>query len=68
MEPEIGQAQFAAGLARSVDICHDEFFKWLDEKITEDWDEKCEDFSEGCPCCEAWKMYAILAVSYKKHD
>ncbi|MFA5247397.1 MAG: hypothetical protein WC408_05910 [Candidatus Micrarchaeia archaeon] len=30
---------------------------WLEEKIEKLYGERCKDFEENCPCCQAWDAY-----------
>ena len=29
----------------------------ITEAMIDYWGEKCADFDEDCPCCQAWKEY-----------
>lgn len=35
---------------------------YIAEAITEAFGERCPEYVEGCPCCEAWKQYDALSA------
>ena len=34
--------------------------KLIEEALIEYYGERCPDFAEGCPCCEAWAEFDAL--------
>jgi hypothetical protein len=32
----------------------------VEEAITHHWGERCDDYEEGCPVCDAWHEYDAL--------
>ena len=32
----------------------------IEEAITDQYGERCEEYAQGCPCCDAWKQYDRL--------
>jgi hypothetical protein len=32
----------------------------MKEWVITNWGERCPDYEEGCPCCQAWKCYDYL--------
>lgn len=45
---------------------------FIAEAITAQFGERCPDYAEGCPCCDAWKQYdnlrSLIPVAQKKAD
>lgn len=35
---------------------------YLADAITEAFGERCPDFAEGCPCCDAWAQYDAVQL------
>lgn len=34
----------------------------VEQAITGHWGEKCDDYEEGCPVCDAWREYENLVT------
>lgn len=34
----------------------------VEEAMTAHWGEKCDDYEEGCPVCDAWREYENLVT------
>ena len=34
----------------------------VEEAITAHWGEKCDDYEQGCPVCDAWREYENLVA------
>ena len=37
----------------------------IEEAIEGQWGERCPDYEEGCPVCEAWREYDNLVMDNK---
>lgn len=37
----------------------------VEEAITHHWGERCDDYEEGCPVCDAWHEYDNLMMGNK---
>ena len=33
---------------------------WLEEKIEDLYGKRCKDYTNGCPCCEAWDIFDTI--------
>lgn len=40
--------------------------KLIEEALIEYYGERCPDFAEGCPCCEAWAEFDALITRCKQ--
>jgi hypothetical protein len=38
----------------------------VEEAITHHWGERCDDYEEGCPVCDAWHEYDALPNHERK--
>lgn len=34
----------------------------VEQAIAEHWGEKCDDYEQGCPVCDAWRQYDNLVT------
>jgi len=34
----------------------------VEQALTEHWGEKCADYEQGCPVCDAWREYENLVT------
>jgi len=34
----------------------------IEQAMTAHWGEKCDDYEEGCPVCDAWREYENLVT------
>lgn len=34
----------------------------VEQALTEHWGEKCNDYEQGCPVCDAWREYENLVT------
>ena len=34
----------------------------IEQAMTAHWGEKCDDYEQGCPVCDAWREYENLAT------
>lgn len=35
----------------------------VEQAIREHWGERCPDYVDGCPCCDAWREYDLIRSS-----
>lgn len=40
----------------------------IEEALTDYWGEKCEDFDEDCPRCQAWIEYGEMLMKARLYD
>jgi hypothetical protein len=34
----------------------------VEEAMTDYWGEKCDEYEQGCPVCDAWRQYENLVT------
>lgn len=39
---------------------------WLEELMEKLYGERCKDYDSGCPCCQAWGVYAAILDETRK--
>jgi len=37
----------------------------IEEAMTAHWGERCDDYEQGCPVCDAWREYDNLLTDIK---